>query len=1036
MLRRESLVMIPLSLVITDKEGVVIFASELFYKMFQTKEELIIGKKWSDNGIVLISQDGSIFKINDLHSNTLLWWKINDKRNKLWIKVSSDYLDSDNTELISSFTDVSSEISDYEKMSLMLKNANIGMWTWNLITGGLVINNKWAEIIGYNIDELGPLSIETWIKNSLPEDLDKSDREIERHIRGEVDTYSCEVRMKKKTGEIVDILDTGQIITWADDGRPEIMIGTHQDLTSIRKAEKELIQNLKMEKVIADIISIFSITMNFDEALNSSLKLIGNFSGASRVYYFTFNDDNQHMDNTHEWCADGVTPEIDNLKHMPNDLFPWWMASLKNNQIINIPDVSLLPENASMERQTLESQNIKSLIVLPVYAAGRLHGFVGFDDVTDTGSWAENDHALLKMFVNVISTSVEKYESENKIKVALNNLSNFFNTQSDYVVIMDYQGRIVKVNKTLKDKLGYTEDDLIGKSVLILHPDSVRRDAERILKDMLEKGRTDCPLPAITKNGKTVYVETTIKKGVWNGEGVYFANIKDVSDIKLSEEKFSKTFRNSPILSCLINYETKKIIDVNDVFMEKLGYSLEDIKSINARDVFGHLYSLLESKSVRSDTIKNLSTKIRLKNGSDIDSNVSVSHINIQDKECCLIMAEDTSELLRLLENLKIAKEKAEESDRLKSAFLATINHELRTPLTHIIGFSSMIPDITEDENIKEYGNYINKSGNDLLNIIEDIFQLALLEQSEVKVREELFSASTLYLEMKNLLKTTLNESGKSDTIDTKFRVSPEVVTRVVNTDKSKIMQVVTNLIRNAVKFTEKGSISLNMSFREDDYLSISVIDTGIGIPEDKMELLFQFFRQIDDSHTRKYDGVGIGLAISQKIAKAMNGSISVNSIKGEGSKFIFTVPTKRNNEEIVVHLDKDDYINLNNSINKEQSKTVLIAEDDVISLNMLESIMLGEGYKVFRASNGELAVEYVKDNNPNLILMDLNMPLMDGFEATKLIRKLGFQNPIIAFTAYTYEKDHQKALSAGCNGVITKPVSKQDLLNKISVLV
>ena len=147
-------------------------------------------------------------------------------------------------------------------------------------------------------------------------------------------------------------------------------------------------------------------------------------------------------------------------------------------------------------------------------------------------------------------------------------------------------------------------------------------------------------------------------------------------------------------------------------------------------------------------------------------------------------------------------------------------------------------------------------------------------------------------------------------------------------------------------------------------------------------------------------------------------------------------MPTKRNNEEIVVHLDKDDYINLNNSINKEQSKTVLIAEDDVISLNMLESIMLGEGYKVFRASNGELAVEYVKDNNPNLILMDLNMPLMDGFEATKLIRKLGFQNPIIAFTAYTYEKDHQKALSAGCNGVITKPVSKQDLLNKISVLV
>ncbi|MCP4295846.1 MAG: hypothetical protein GY786_09590, partial [Proteobacteria bacterium] len=242
-----------------------------------------------------------------------------------------------------------------------------------------------------------------------------------------------------------------------------------------------------------------------------------------------------------------------------------------------------------------------------------------------------------------------------------------------------------------------------------------------------------------------------------------------------------------------------------------------------------------------------------------------------------------------------------------------------------------MIPDMTDDEGIKEFSNHIHKSGSNLLNIIEDIFNLAMIEQSEVTVRKNEVYIRDIYLELKQQLQEILTDSQKTDTINLNFKIDSEIVSRRILTDRSKVMQVMANLIKNAVKYTHRGTIGLEVHLGDEDHLMFSIHDTGIGISKDKHQLIFDFFRQGDDTHTRQHGGVGIGLAISQRIARAMGGHISVESEAGEGSVFSFILsmePAEENSLELEV--------SENRQAEKEQldlsGAKVLLVEDDKTS--------------------------------------------------------------------------------------------------------
>lgn len=927
---------------------------------------------------------------------------------------------------------INNKIEENEKLLRIIDNANLGTWEWNIQTGETTFNEQWVEIVGYTLEELSPVSIETWAKLSHPDDLKKSNEKLNAHFSGKTAQYQCEARMRHKNGQWVWVLDTGKVTQWTEEGKPLLMSGVHQEITERKQAELQLNKKLETEKLLSEISSDFIHTTDIDASIIESFAKLGAITQASRIYLFMLDAEEGTMSNTHEWCTEGVSAEKDNLQNLPLSIFPWWMKKLYNKEIIDIPDVSKMLPEAKAEQEILDSQNIKSVLVLPVYVANKLKGFVGFDNVLSVCPWSEKDSEFLSLLVDILSNAIVRKLNEEELHNNYNNLRNYFNLNTDFVTILNGKGEIVKVNSQVIERLGYAEEELMGQSVLLLHPPEVREEAARIVEDMLNDKRGSCPLPVITKDGKRILVETIAKKGLWDGKPAIFGISKDISELKLSEEKFSKIFQSSPEITCLSSVNTGEYIEVNKAFYTKLGYTPEEV-------IGKQVYSLIKmEKKIRDKVIaefkekgyvQNIETIIYTKQGKPLNVILSASIIQILDKAYNLTIASDITENVKYKQELIKAKEKAEESDRLKSAFLATMNHELRTPLNHVLGFSDLIPDMTDDESIKEFAGLIHKSGSNLLNIIEDIFDLAMVEQSEIKIREDVVFIRDIYTELKKELQEVLSESNKNDNIRLKSKIDSSIAIRQIITDMPKLTQVMSNIIKNAVKFTHNGEISLSLMLAEDNYLSIKVKDTGIGIPKEKLQLIFDFFRQGDDTHTRKYGGVGIGLAISQRIANAMGGTIKVESELDMGSEFTFSFPTTII-EENMINPEKE---NTSFTLPDLSGKSILIVEDDTIGMGMIINMLKPSKCKIVNAVNGQEALETIKINpDIDIILMDLKMPVMDGFEATRAIRKEFPDLPIIALTAYSLQKDKKKALHAGCNDIITKPINKEIIFKKL----
>lgn len=816
---------------------------------------------------------------------------------------------------ITIFTDITDKIEKNANLFRIIDNANLGTWEWNIQTGETAFNERWAKIVGYTLEELSPVSIETWTKLSHPDDLKKSNEKLNAHFSGKTAQYQCEVRMQHKTGQWVWVLDTGKVTQWTKEGKPLLMSGVHQEIAERKQAELQLYQKLETEKLLSEISSDFIHTTDIDASIIKSFVKLGAVTQASRIYLFMLDADAEEgtMSNTHEWCAEGVSAEKDNLQNLPISIFPWWMKKLYNKEIIEIPDVSKMLPEAKAEQEILESQNIKSVLVLPVYTESKLKGFVGLDNVLSIGLWSEKDTEFLSLLVNILSNAIVRRINEEELRL----LTKAVEESPVWTLISDSQGTIIYVNSSFEKTTGYKTNEVLGKNPSILNSG---------------------------KQPKSFYAElwdTILAGNIWQGE-------------LLNKSKSGKIFWTRELIS-------------------------------------------------------------------PIKQNNKVTHF--------VSVAQDITENKKFLNELLEAKLKAEESDRLKSAFLATMNHELRTPLNHVLGFSSMIPDMTDDNSIKEFAGLIHESGSNLLNIIEDIFDLAMIEQSEIKIREDVVFIRDIYIELKKQLHEFLSESNKGDYIQLHYKIDSSIATRQIITDKTKVIQVMSNIIKNSVKYTHNGVISLSLMLTEDNHLSITVKDTGIGLPKDKLEIIFEFFRQVDDSHTRKYEGVGIGLAISQQIANAMGGTIKVESELDMGSEFTFSCPITII-EENMINPEKE---NTSFTVPDLSGKNILIVEDDTIGMGMIVNLLKPSKCKIINAVNGQEAVEAIKINpDIDIILMDLKMPVMDGFDATRAIRKEFSDLPIIALTAYSLQKDKKKALNAGCNEIFTKPINKEIIFKKL----
>jgi PAS domain S-box-containing protein len=391
-------------------------------------------------------------------------------------------------------------------------------------------------------------------------------------------------------------------------------------------------------------------------------------------------------------------------------------------------------------------------------------------------------------------------------------------------------------------------------------------------------------------------------------------------------------------------------------------------------------------------------------------------------------IASDITEQKDFEDALRIAKEKAQESDMLKSTFLANISHEIRTPMNGIVGFAELLSrEEIETETRKSYVSIMKKSSEQLVHIIDDIIDFAKIEANQIRIVQEKTDINRMLDQLCTIYKNLLNQK-EIDSVTLIIEKAWNNSESIIISDEHRLNQILSYLIENAIKYTLKGFIKFGYQV-QGERIEFYVIDSGIGIPKDKHELIFERFRQVDEGNTRKYGGTGLGLPIAKGLVNLLGGSISMESEPDKGSKFYFSIPLIQ--ESQIETRSKQTKVETNLEFLK--NKLILVAEDDELNYEYIKVIMEPTGAKLIRAKDGSQVIKICTNLHFDLILMDIRLPVMNGIQASRQLRDMGIKTPIIAQTAFAMDEDEKMCIDAGCNAYIAKPLNSSKLFKLIN---
>jgi PAS domain S-box-containing protein len=628
----------------------------------------------------------------------------------------------------------------------------------------------------------------------------------------------------------------------------------------------------------------------------------------------------------------------------------------------------------------------------------------------------------------------------------------------------------VEVNQSYCNMTGYSREELIGKNLVQMLV--LEESWPILLQNMQIQYAKPYRIKVRKRDGFEAIVEVESKSFVYQGEDLRVTAVRDITDrikaeqlIFESEEKYKAAFKISPD-SININKLNGVYVDINEGFTSLTGYTREDVIGVSSSEI--NIWALPEDREklieglTKQGVVENLETLFKLKDGTVKTGLMSARLVNINNEPHILSVTKDISfrkeienelilakeraeeserklirqneeyetvneELQETNTELMKAKDHAEESDRLKTAFLCNMSHEIRTPMNAIIGFADFLlnPEVSEEKQ-KLFLGIIKNRTYDLLRIIEDILDISKIEVGQMNLVESEGDIVVMLNELLHYYTLKFENSQIKKHVSIKCNIDKSLASFKISTDHQRVKQILINLIDNAFKFTEKGVIEFGCKIANNQSLLFYVKDTGIGIPDNKHQIIFDRFRQAEESHlSRKQGGTGLGLSISKGLIDLLGGEIWLESVEGKGSVFNFKIPLKTNSEIPVEHKLVIEGLDAMHG-----GKTVLVVEDDYANALFLQEILSGLGFKLLNAYTGNEALDLLqKHSEVALILMDIRLPDINGLELTRRIKKSNPNIVIIAQTAYATPDDIIDCIKAGCSDYVSKPISNNKML-------
>jgi len=624
----------------------------------------------------------------------------------------------------------------------------------------------------------------------------------------------------------------------------------------------------------------------------------------------------------------------------------------------------------------------------------------------------------------------------------------------DGIITIDDGGIVLSVNPAIEQMTGYSAAELLGHNITILMGKHVAKQHHAYLQRFLEKGEngivdTKRYLQVYRKDGSFFEAEIAVSKMLLDGDIVFIGSVYDVTE-KIEQEKKLWELARFPEEN---SYPVMKITAEGIICYANS--NCDPVFQIWQTEMDGqvpvHIKNMVQ-QCIADGQSQQIEVDCNCETDCETGQCFSLSFAPVPDLKAAYVYGLDISQSKRDQKELLVhrtmleemvktrteeavtARHEAERANQAKSLFLANMSHEIRTPLTSIIGYAeSLLEDKPDEAELTESVKTIIRSGQHLKGIIDNILDLSKIEAEKLEIETLSADIVGIMAEIQSMMNPLAIDRGITFNITYQYPVPKNITT-----DPIRFKQILLNLCSNAIKFTKQGGVEIRVSCKQDGKsLVVGVVDTGIGLTAEQIGRVFKPFVQADVSTTREYGGTGLGLSLSRRLSEILGGQLDLQSERGKGSCFILTLPMTDQDEAVLLTEPEQQKIaqqQAEQSVLQGQLQGRVLLAEDTPELQLLISRYIRKtGLEVDVADNGELAVKAALAGDYDLVFMDIQMPVMDGYTAVKSLRAKGYAAPIVAMTANAMQEDRQRCLAAGCDDFVAKPVQREHLYNVLA---